>query len=95
MGDVDNLDDDLAKLDLAPRVTSAKVNKNQYNSKPIDVKTAVVSYHLVAGLRLALKLMLPKLPHFCKVLLYLAIVWVFMNNTCSKIGFSLAKFVNL
>lgn len=43
MGDVDNLDDDLADLDLRPRVTSATINKSQHNSKPIDIKTAVVS----------------------------------------------------
>ncbi|XP_052812235.1 probable ubiquitin carboxyl-terminal hydrolase MINDY-4 [Mya arenaria] len=49
MGEIDNIDDDLADLDLAPRVTSAKVNKNQHNSKPIDVKTAVALKTLIFG----------------------------------------------
>lgn len=42
MGEVDNLDEDLAKLDVGPRVMSAKI-KSQHTGKPIDVKTAVVS----------------------------------------------------
>jgi len=44
MGEIDGLDDDLAKLDVGPRtIMSAKVRPSQHNSKPIDVKTAVVS----------------------------------------------------
>ena len=43
VGDIDDLDQDLAKLDVGPRIMSAKINKSQHNCKPIDVKTAVVS----------------------------------------------------
>lgn len=43
MGEIDTLDEELANLDVGPRVMSAKINKHQHNAKPIDVKTAVVS----------------------------------------------------
>lgn len=43
MGEIDGLDEEIANLNVGPRVMSAKINKSQHNSKPIDVKTAVVS----------------------------------------------------
>ncbi|KAL4222611.1 hypothetical protein ACF0H5_018652 [Mactra antiquata] len=49
MGEIDTLDDDLAKLNVGPRITSAKINKSQHNCKPIDVKTAVALKTLIFG----------------------------------------------
>ncbi|XP_053394221.1 probable ubiquitin carboxyl-terminal hydrolase MINDY-4 isoform X2 [Mercenaria mercenaria] len=49
MGEVDGLDDDLASLNVGPRVMSAKINKSQHNCKPIDVKTAVALKMLIFG----------------------------------------------
>ncbi|XP_060606069.1 probable ubiquitin carboxyl-terminal hydrolase MINDY-4 [Ruditapes philippinarum] len=49
MGEVDGLDDDIANLNVGPRVMSAKVNKSQHNCKHIDVKTAVALKSLIFG----------------------------------------------
>lgn len=49
MGDVDGLDEDIANLNVGPRVMSAKINKSQHNCKPIDVKTAVALKTLIFG----------------------------------------------
>lgn len=49
MGEIDNLDEEIANLNVAPRVVSAKINKSQLNGKPIDVKTAVALKTLIFG----------------------------------------------
>lgn len=43
VGEVDDLDQDLAGLQLGPSLPAAKLLKSHHNFKPIDVNTAVVS----------------------------------------------------
>lgn len=49
MGDVDGLDQDMAKLDVGPRMLTTKIIKTQHNSKAIDVATAVALKTLIFG----------------------------------------------
>lgn len=44
IGDVDDFDIELAALDLGPRLPVGKTLQNNVDSRPIDVKTAVVQY---------------------------------------------------
>ena len=50
MGEIDDLDQDLAGLSLGPKISPGKLMKTHHNCKPIDVKTAIVSILEIIGI---------------------------------------------
>ena len=44
VGEVDDLDQDLAGLSLGPKISTGKLLKSHQNCRPIDLKTCVVSF---------------------------------------------------